>query len=314
MKKIFATGIAIAMMFALTACSGAVDNAKSAVDEYNAALATYNEKTSAYNDAAQQVIDANTNLEALIDGAQEDFNKGEEPFDENTTTALKDAMTAAQEAKVATPEKLKEYEELTVDENAETSELKELSETAKTAVEEMNAVEVPEIPEIPDYTEVSTALSDAKVAYEDSVQGLKQITAPSDDFIMDRLKRVETITDMAPVTEDHDPNGHLGKQGGYIGCVYWEDSQVDRSNLYIESGDDVIDVGTDGGGAIEVFNTVDEANARNEELGIYDGTMFASGSHYVYGTIIIRTSNELSATQQTELTENVLNALLAVDK
>jgi len=131
---------------------------------------------------------------------------------------------------------------------------------------------------------------------------------------MDRLKRVETITDMAPVTEDHDPNGHLGKQGGYIGCVYWEDSQVDRSNLYIESGDDVIDVGTDGGGAIEVFNTVDEANARNEELGIYDGTMFASGSHYVYGTIIIRTSNELSATQQTELTENVLNALLAVDK
>lgn len=47
---------------------------------------------------------------------------------------------------------------------------------------------------------------------------------------------------------------NFNKQGVYICCVYFKDTQVDRSQLYIEDGkDNVIDVGTDGGGTIEVL-------------------------------------------------------------
>ena len=85
---------------------------------------------------------------------------------------------------------------------------------------------------------------------------MKQVTAPTDEFVMERLQRIETITEIDAVSEDHDPNGMLNKQGGYIGCIYFEDSQVDRSQLYIKDGEDnVIDIGTDGGGAIEIFKT-----------------------------------------------------------
>ena len=131
---------------------------------------------------------------------------------------------------------------------------------------------VPELPEVPDYTEAISKLDEARVAYENSVQGLKQVTAPSDEFVMERLQRIETITAMGAVTEDHDPNGMLNKQGGYIGCIYFTDTQVDRSLIYIEDGlDGVIDVGTEGGGAIEVFATAEEANVRNDYLATFDG-------------------------------------------
>lgn len=119
---------------------------------------------------------------------------------------------------------------------------------------------------------------------------------------------------MDAVTEDHDPNGELGKQGGYIGRIYFRDSQVDQSQLYVD-GDppNVIDVGTQGGGAIEIFSNVEDAEKRDAYLGGFDGTPFASESHYVVGTLLIRTSDELSGTKQLELTDKITEALIAVD-
>ena len=72
-------------------------------------------------------------------------------------------------------------------------------------------------------------------------------------------------------------------------------------------------MGTDGGGAIEVFATAKEANVRNDYLASFDGGMFASGSHYVEGTCLIRTSNYLNGTQQKELTAKITEALIAID-
>ena len=120
---------------------------------------------------------------------------------------------------------------------------------------------------------------------------------------------------MDAVSEEHDPNGQLNKQGGYIGCIYFTDSQVNRSELYIEDGkDNVIDVGTDGGGAIEIFATAEEAKVRDTYLAGFDGMgAFSSGSHYVEGTCIIRTSNYLSGTQQKDLTSKITEALITVD-
>ena len=126
------------------------------------------------------------------------------------------------------------------------------------------------------------------------------------------MKRINTILEIAAVSEENDPNGQLNKQGGYIGCIYFSDEQVDKSKLYIEN-DTVIGIGTDGGGAIEIFETVAEAKAREGYLAAFDGNMFSSGSHHVFGTVIIRTSRELTASQQNKLTEEIQNELLYVE-
>lgn len=136
--------------------------------------------------------------------------------------------------------------------------------------------------------------------------------APSDEFVIERLKLIGTITDIAAVTEDHDPNNMLGKAGGYIGCVYFSDSQVDPSMIYSETGD-IIDIGTDGGGAVEIFSTADDAAVREAYLAAYDGTILSSGSHRIVGTCLVRTSNYLTASQQTALTDQIEQVLTTED-
>ena len=305
------------VVLSLTACSNtkALEAARTAVDAYNSAVEEFNTKAGDYNAVAAQVNEKNNELQGIINGAQDVINKGEEPFDENTLTELKTAMSDATTAKVGDAEILETLEKMNVSEDMKSKELKEIEEKAVAEIENVKAMSVPSTPEVPDYTEVTETLQEKLKAYENSIIGLKQVTAPTDEFVMERLQRIETITEMDAVSPDHDPNGQLNKQGGYIGCIYFEDTQVDRSRLYIEDGkDNVIDIGTDGGGAVEIFKTVEEATQRDTYLGSFDGGMFASGSHYVVGTCLVRTSNELNGTQQLELTDQIRQALIAVDE
>ena len=179
----------------------------------------------------------------------------------------------------------------------------------------MKSTKIPEEKvEAVDYTDILSSLSGAHKAYADRVQGLKQLTAPSDEFVMDRLKRVDNILAIGAVTEDHDPNGKLNKAGGYIGTIYYEDSRIDKSQLYIAPEEDnVIDIGTRGGGAIEIYPDKESAEKRNDYLATFDGSVLSNGAHHVYGTVVIRVSDELTASQQTEMTEKLLSVLLAVE-
>ena len=158
-------------------------------------------------------------------------------------------------------------------------------------------------------TEETESITES-VSEEDD--GTDLANAPSDEFVMERLALISTITDIDAVTEDHDPNGQLGKQGGYIGCVYFQDSQVDRSSIYITE-DNVIDIGTEGGGAVEIFSTKDDAGVREAYLAAFDGTAFSSGSHKVIGTCLVRTSSHLTASQQKNLTDEIEQVLTVQD-
>ena len=131
----------------------------------------------------------------------------------------------------------------------------------------------------------------------------------TDSFVMEQLKSISTITDMGAVTEDNDPNGQLNKKGGYIGCVFFRDSRVNWDELYLEDGQaSVFDAGTDGGGCIEIYGSASDAKKRDEYLGQFDGGVLAS-SHQVEGCMVIRTSSKLKASEQTELTEQIIQAL-----
>ena len=141
------------------------------------------------------------------------------------------------------------------------------------------------------------------------VSNMKQLNAPSDAFVLERLGLVDTIFDKAAVTTAREEGTDLGKPGSFIGKIYFADASVDRSRLYLEGWEDVIEVGTDGGGCVEVYRTAADANRRSEYLGCFDGTILDSGSHQVYGTCVIRTSSKLTLEQQTALTGKVVNAL-----
>lgn len=157
-----------------------------------------------------------------------------------------------------------------------------------------------------DYSEAQKNIAEKLTAYQNSVKQLEQITNPKDTFIEERLKEINTIQGVQHVTEDHDPNGSLNKQGGYTATVYFSDNQVTEP---IE-GADVVDKGTDAGGCIEVYKTKEEAEKRDIYLSAFDGGPLTPGSHYVYGTIVIRTSMYLTASQQQSLTEQIYNKLI----
>lgn len=141
---------------------------------------------------------------------------------------------------------------------------------------------------------------------QNAVALLKQITAPTGDWVIERLSTVEKITDTQAVTNELDPDGMLGKEGAYTACIYFTVSDIDPNEIV---GDTVVAKGTDAGGAVEVYSTFEDAEARCEYLAGFDGTVLYSGSYAIVGTTVIRTSYKLTNEQQMALTNAITIAL-----
>lgn len=208
------------------------------------------------------------------------------------------------------------------DETLDPQTKKDAAEVAKSAKKERRAVgeqpkntdelnqKASELSKPLDYTATIAKINEATKNVENGIKQLKQVTNPSQDFVMARLKEVPGITNMAPVTEDNDPNGNLNKAGGYTSAVYFESQNVNQSEV---PGEDLIAKGTSAGGAIETYKTNKDAENRDAYLGAFDGGILSSGSHKVIGTVVIRTSDKLTATQQNELTQAIINALTRLE-
>lgn len=125
------------------------------------------------------------------------------------------------------------------------------------------------------------------------------------------IGKVTNVVDISAVTEDNDPNGNLNKAGGYTAQVYFSSDLVNQSSV---SGTTVIEKGTQCGGSIEVYSTVEDVTKRNDYLATFDGGIFASGSHTVIGTCLVRLSDELTASQQTEMEKNIAEILTYVEE
>ena len=155
------------------------------------------------------------------------------------------------------------------------------------------------------YEDALEDLNKAKEEYETSVKIMQQITNPSEEFIISRVKDIEGITNYSAVTEENDPNELLHKAGGYNAAVVFEYDKVDPSQPY---GDTLVEKGADAGVKIEVFETAEEAEKREAYLSTFDGSPLRPGSHKVIGSIVIRISDYLTATQQKELEELLIEA------
>ncbi len=135
---------------------------------------------------------------------------------------------------------------------------------------------------------------------------LDQITISDESWVMEKIYELADVSEIECVTEDNNPDGLLNKEGGYIGCIYFSLSEINQSTV---PGDSVVDKGTDCGGAIEIYASLEEAEARCEYLAGFDGTILYSGSYAIVGTNVIRTSYILSNERQWEITSEITKKL-----
>lgn len=249
----------------------------------------HKEAVAAYNVVVSDIQEKNDQLDGEIKKLQELVDNEDKPLDEATIDTAKEALKNAGASKIVIGEMPKATKDIL-------SRTKELS----TPV---------------DYSDELTSLSTAYTNLENSKKQYKQVVNPSEEFVMQRILTVDDVADARAVTEDQDPNGNLHKEGGYTSTIYFESKTVNQSDVYVsgEYADVLIDKGTDAGGAIEVYENVEDAEKRRDYLATFDGTIFANGTHTVIGTVLVRTSNELTATQQKELEQKVIDALTRLE-
>lgn len=249
----------------------------------------HKEAVEAYNVVVSDIQEKNDQLDGEIKKLQELVDNEDKPLDETTIDTAKEALKNAGASKIVIGEMPKATKDIL-------SRTKELS----TPV---------------DYSDELTSLSTAYTNLENSKKQYKQVVNPSEEFVMQRILTVDDVADARAVTEDQDPKGNLHKAGGYTSTIYFESKTVNQSDVYVsgEYADVLIDKGTDAGGAIEVYENVEDAEKRRDYLATFDGTIFANGTHTVIGTVLVRTSNKLTATQQKELEQKVIDALTRLE-
>ncbi|WP_345751324.1 hypothetical protein [Microbacterium rhizophilus] len=257
---------------------------------HNEAAAAFSEAVEQY-DAAVDDLNARTHeLDSAIAELQAVIDSDAQPLDPTLLTNASAAIGEAQSSKADAPAS-PEHPESTQD--------------IQNATDDMPALTA-DVERLGDYSAPIASLKESQAALEASIAQLAQVTNPDEAFVIGRIKGLPTIAGVQAVTEEHDPNGNLNKQGGYTAALYLASTLVDQASVL---GNDIVDKGTDAGGAVEVYSTADDAGKRNAYLGAFDGSILASGSHAVVGTVVIRTSNKLTASQQTELETAIREAL-----
>lgn len=244
-------------------------------EEKKAAIAAYDSECARIS--SEQAI-----LEQTIADSQVLIDSKERPYDEKTIPALETAIADARASIVEIPEQKGNAEKINMLVN---DTMKKIS-----------------------YVKTNETLTAVKTNLENSIKIMKQVTSPSEAFIIERIKDIDTVTGYAGVTEDNDPNGMLNKPGGYTATVYFASSQIkEKDRMWLDGT--IIENGTDGGGSIEVYTNEEDAQRRCEYLSQFDGTVTASGTHTIVGTVLVRISDQLTASQQKELETKIIQNL-----
>lgn len=259
----------------------------SAVAEFNAELVAYDDASAALATRTEELDETIASLQAVIDS-------DEQPLDPELLISAGAAIGTAQGAREQAPP-------------APT--LPNSTPEIEIATAEIPAL-IAMTEGLGDYQDEITALEASRGALETSIEQLAQVTNPIEAFVIERIQSLPTVAGVQAVTEDNDPNGNLNKQGGYTATVYLSSALVDQSTV---GGTDIVGRGTDGGGAVEVYATPEDAAARDAYLGAFDSGILRSGSHAVLGTVVIRTSDRLTATQQQELESAIHDALVRIE-
>ena len=150
---------------------------------------------------------------------------------------LQDELEKAKKLPVQVPALIDPFDAMTVSGGFSKKEFERQKQEAEASLAAVREAEkkIPETPAVPDFSDAKKKLQDKCEEYEKSVQKLKNVTAPSESFVTERLSKVDTVVQTGAVTKENDPNGLLGKKGGYTACIYFLDKRVDRELLPAEA-------------------------------------------------------------------------------
>jgi hypothetical protein len=306
-KRLMCVGLVLMMSLSLTACKS--KDYKNAVklqesSDYKVSLEVYKTIGDDYKDVSNRISECeayvtaindfdravaavkskNTDLDAAVSNVDKLFNNKDIALDETRRPALETSISDAKAVKCDISEMPSALEEI----EAKKEEFKKI-----------------------DYTDALAKLDMAYKALDKSIKQYALVNNPKESYIIKCLGKVTNVVDISAVTEGNDPNGHLNKAGGYTTQVYFSSDLVNQSSV---SGATVIDKGTQFGGSIEVYSTVEDAKKRNDYLAAFDGGILASGSHMVIGTCLVRLSDKLTASEQTAMEKNIIKILTYVEK
>lgn len=301
MKKLWMIGVFSLLCVVMTGCDSS--DYKQAIEyqnqgEYQKAVELFDTIPN-YEDSKQK---SNECKEILA--ATDKYNTVKESAEEKNKEldkAILDAETMIKEKKTPLKKELIENLETSIsDAKAAKVDIPAIAKNAKdirASVEILNKI---------DYSKALQELSEHKTNLENSIKQYALVKNPKEGYIIKCLKKVPVIKGISAVTEKNDPNGNLHKPGGYTSQVYFSCKWVDQSQFTEKT---IIDKGTDCGGSIEVYKTAEDAKKRNDYLAEYDGGIFASGSHKVVGTVVVRTSDKLTASKQKKLEKAIIKQL-----
>lgn len=246
---------------------------------YNLMLPRIN-ATRDYKKVVKMVEEKNSDLEKAIVKSEKLINKKQPLLDETLLPALENAISDAKAVKVTDFKIPRSVDDI-------------ISKTKK-----LKAV---------DYTEALNNLKEKHNALDINAKRYQLVNQPTEAYVIQCLQTIPEIVNISAVTEDNDPNGNLNKAGGYTATVYFAHKSIQLDTFVY--GETLIEQGTDAGGGVEVYTCVEDAVKRRDYLAAFDGGIFASGTHTVIGTVLVRTSNELTASQQKELEAKLIAAL-----
>lgn len=131
------------------------------------------------------------------------------------------------------------------------------------------------------------------------------VMAPSAEYVITCLDNVDTITGIE--LDNLSDNSAISSSGleNAIATIYFSSNLIEET----DPSKSVKEQGTDGGGSIDIFSTVEDAEARNEYLSGFDNGLFDSGYHTVLGTLVIRTSKHLDEEEQENFEADIISAL-----
>ncbi|XME02628.1 zinc-ribbon domain-containing protein [Lachnospiraceae bacterium C1.1] len=152
--------------------------------------------------------------------------------------------------------------------------------------------------------------------HEDILEGVYKIfdgpTNPKQADIIERISKIEGITGVEAVTKENDSNGKLNVPGGYTADIFF--AHEDAKKAYDDKKDKTVaEVGTVGGGSIEIYKTFNDAVRRCNYLDLI--RMSTEGQkEAIVGTCVVRISNHISDSEQDKIIEEIAVVLSGLNK
>lgn len=151
---------------------------------------------------------------------------------------------------------------------------------------------------------VDSVLSMEQLEIEDSVIDNNHVINPTEEYVVQCLKLVDEINEIS----DNSIEDSSISQDGCFAVFYFSSSLIDQDKVY---GDTLVKKGTESGGSIELYDTEENANKRNDYLQSFDGSwLLDPGYHTVLGTIVVRTSKLFSEQEHNVVENKIITALL----